>query len=284
MKAVSYLLTALKNTFRYYLTGLYHRSDEHHIFLLGGGVAFSLFFCILPFILIIISLLGHVLEVSAVKTQIFTMVEQMIPYSRYAEFAKKIINTRIQEVAAHKNRAGYLGLVGLLFTASGLFRSLRTVLNLVFKIDDRTSLVKSRLKEFAMVFVVTLLALTLTILLPVLELAKEFLDKLRFQPINDLLFSLSSLVVTFGIFFVLYNYISHKQVTKKVAAVSALSTTILWEMASKLFGYYLRHFASFGKIYGAYVFVIVIALWIYYSAVIFIIGAEIGQLYRERHS
>ena len=43
-----------------------------------------------------------------------------------------------------------------------------------------------------------------------------------------------------------------------------------------------EHVATFKKIYGAYVAAIVVVFWIYYTAIVFIIGAEIGQLYRER--
>ena len=69
---------------------------------------------------------------------------------------------------------------------------------------------------------------------------------------------------------------------KKVVFISAFWAALLWELAKKLFGFYIFHFASLNKIYGAYVFVIIAAFWIYYSSIIFIIGAEIGQLFRER--
>jgi uncharacterized BrkB/YihY/UPF0761 family membrane protein len=49
-----------------------------------------------------------------------------------------------------------------------------------------------------------------------------------------------------------------------------------------VFGFYITHFASIERIYGAYVLVVLLAVWIYYSSIIFILGAEIGQLYRER--
>jgi membrane protein len=64
--------------------------------------------------------------------------------------------------------------------------------------------------------------------------------------------------------------------------VSAFWAALLWEAAKQLFGYYLYHFSSFGKIYGTYALVVVVAFWIYFSSVVFIVGAEIGKLFQER--
>ncbi len=64
--------------------------------------------------------------------------------------------------------------------------------------------------------------------------------------------------------------------------VSALMATIFWEIARQIFGYYLAHAAALDRVYGAYLFLVAVVLWIYYSSLMFILGAEIGQLYRER--
>jgi len=129
------------NFFSHYIVGLFHKIDEHHIFLLGGGLAFSLFVCIVPFILIIFSVLGNILEVSSVKDQIISLIDRIIPYTGYASFVKTIISSRMEEVIAHKNLAGYLGVLGLLFAASGLFSSMRTVLNKLYKVSLKESVV-----------------------------------------------------------------------------------------------------------------------------------------------
>ena len=54
-----------------------------------------------------------------------------------------------------------------------------------------------------------------------------------------------------------------------------------WETAKQGFGFYLHHFATFGRIYGTYALV-GCRVWIYYSSIIFIIGTEIGRLYTEQ--
>ena len=64
--------------------------------------------------------------------------------------------------------------------------------------------------------------------------------------------------------------------------VGALWSSLLWVGMKVLFGYYLANFQTWGKIYGTYALLIVIAFWIYYTAAVFIIGAEIAKLFDER--
>jgi membrane protein len=95
-------------------------------------------------------------------------------------------------------------------------------------------------------------------------------------------FTLISFSLIYIVFTILYITVPLKKLKRKAIAVSALWAAILWEAAKQLFGYYLYHSSSFGKIYGTYALVVVVAFWIYYSSVVFIVGAEIGQLFQER--
>ena len=54
------------------------------------------------------------------------------------------------------------------------------------------------------------------------------------------------------------------------------------EIARWVFGYYVSNFLSTNKIYGAFILFAVILFWLFYASCLFIVGAEIGQLYRER--
>ncbi len=117
-----------KDFFKHYFIGLYDRLDRHHIFLLSGGLAFSLFVCIIPLTLIIFWILGKFLDSAEMEVQIVTLIQTVIPYERYAEFVKEIIFARVHEVIEYRNIAGYIGIIGLFFAASSFASSLRTVL------------------------------------------------------------------------------------------------------------------------------------------------------------
>ena len=91
-----------------------------------------------------------------------------------------------------------------------------------------------------------------------------------------------SLVVVFLMFGAVYTLVPAKRQPIRIVLVSAAVAALFWEIAKELFGWYLTNLASFTRVYGAYTFLIVIGFWVYYSAVLFAAGAEIGQLHRER--
>jgi membrane protein len=273
---------------KHYFVGLYNRIDDHHVFLLGGGLAFSLFVCIIPFILIIFSLLGTILDSNYMQSQINYFIDTIIPYYTYAEFVKKIIFSRINEVIEYKTIAGIIGVFGLLFAASGLFSSMRTILNQVFGVSTDVNFIMAKLRDFAMVLMVILIFFFSTILMPILDVLRQAATQWKVLSFftagifEYFLFSALSFLLIFVVFLVLYMTVPLRKLTRKTTFVSAFWAALLWEGAKQVFGYYIYNFSSFGRIYGAYALVVVVAFWIYYSSVVFIIGAEIGRLFHER--
>lgn len=274
--------------FKHYFGGLYQRVDSHHIFLYSGGLAFSLFICIIPLVLIIFAILGSILDSVSVENQINTFISTIIPYRQYAEYARKVIFTRIQEVVEYKTLAGIVGGFGLFFAASGLFSSMRTILNHIFVVKEDKHVVIGKLRDFGMVFLVLLFILLSIIVLPTLDILKNItyrfavFNYFQFSSLEHFFFSLLSIAMIFGMFYVLYSFVPYAKLGRKIPAVSAFWATLLWETAKRVFGYYITNVASLDKIYGTYALIVVVAFWIYYSSIVFIIGAEIGQLYRER--
>jgi membrane protein len=81
----------------------------------------------------------------------------------------------------------------------------------------------------------------------------------------------------------MYWLIPHGKLKWSVIFVSALSASLLWEVAKQLFGLYISNIVTLNRIYGTYALFVIVGFWIYYTSIVFILGAEIGQLYRERH-
>jgi membrane protein len=277
-----------RNFIKHYAGGLYKRIDDHHVLLLAGGLAFSLFVCVIPFVLILFAVLGNLLDSTDMQVQINTLIDTIIPYGQYSEFVKKIIFTRINEVIEYKTVAGIIGGFGLLFAASGLFSSMRTILNKVFGAETDVSVIMGKLRDFALVLMVLLIFFVTTITMPVFNVLLQsadnwkYLEFLRTGIIERILISFLSLFLIFIVFMILYLAVPLKKLGKKATLISALWAAILWETAKQLFGFYLYNYAAWGKIYGAYALIVVVAFWIYYSSVVFIIGAEIGRLYYEK--
>ncbi len=273
---------------KHYFGGLYVRMDQHHLFLFSGGLAFSLFTCIIPLILIVFWILGNFLSSEEMELQIITFINTVIPYSEYADFVKQIIFSRVEEVIEFKNVAGVLGFVGLFFAASGFFSSMRTVLNKINGVDIEINIFIGKLRDFLVILFAILLFFASILALPLLELFKSIANStpyLQFfnHPIFQQLFTiLVSIFIMLVLMYLFYSFIPTSKIKHRSALVGALWASLFWVGMKVLFGYYLSHFQTWGRIYGAYALVIVIAFWIYYTAAVFIIGAEIAKLFDER--
>jgi len=275
---------------KHYFGGLYDRTDRHHWFLLSGGLAFSLFVCIIPMVLIIFWLLGKFLNSVEVEMQINTLIDTVIPYRTYAQFVKDVIFERVQEVVEYRNIAGWVGIIGLFFAASGFASSLRTILNKVNGTDIDINIFLGKLRDFLVIIIIVLVFLVLILTLPMLDFLISFAQSTPYlqvfnQPIFHRVFTASfSFFVMFLIFAVLYKFMPTKKIRKRSVVLGAIWASIFWVGAKILFGIYLSNFTTFSRIYGAYALGIVVAFWIYYTAAVFILGAEIGKLFDERVS
>ncbi|GBD90407.1 hypothetical protein BMS3Abin04_01124 [bacterium BMS3Abin04] len=272
----------------YYVKGLFHRMNEHHIFLSGGGIAFSLLLSIFPIILLVFSILGNVINPATIQTQISQLIDTIIPYPQYAAYAKKVIMSRLPGVIEYKTLAGYTGALGLFFTSTWLFSSMTTILNKVYKVEDTKGIWVGLLRDVGMVILVIFLILLSTFIFPTLNviigLAKDVpvLRSLKISSLFSSLISITSVIIIFTLFSLFYALIPHTRLGRKVVFISAIWTTFLWEVARKLFGLYVTNFLSSNHVYGAFLLIVVVLFWLFYTSIIFILGAEIGQLYRER--
>jgi membrane protein len=83
-------------------------------------------------------------------------------------------------------------------------------------------------------------------------------------------------------FYLIFKLVPQGYVSQKVALISSITAAILYEALKFLFLVYLISFADYQKVYGAYAAIVAVVFWLYYSSLTFVIGAEAGQLYKEK--
>ncbi|MCE1187775.1 MAG: YihY/virulence factor BrkB family protein [Ignavibacteria bacterium] len=290
-QSIQWRLQFIWDNILYYYKGIYVSLDEHHIFIFAAGLAFSLFICIIPFVLILFWILGNFLDSSSVSMQIDSLIYTVIPYEEYADFVRELIFNRINELVKYKDVVGIIGLGGLLFAASGFSGSIRTVLNKIFGAKEDVNIILGKLRDFALIFVTMVVLVITSVLLPLLDLLKnasdvfmelKFLQHPFFQKLATKVFSMSiSFLLITIVFSVLYRFVPIVKIRKRSVLIGALWAAGMWEGMKQLFGYYLSNFSTYGQIYGTYAFLVAVAFWIYYSSAVFIFGAEIGKLYND---
>ncbi len=273
---------------KYYLKGLFQRFEDHHLFLSGAGIAFSLLLSFIPFILVVFSLFNSFIRQDIIELFVNRWVDLIIPYSEYSEFVKKALMSRLPDVMAYKAWAGWFGIIGFIFSASTLFSGMRTILNKIFGVVHGRSAIFGLLRDMSMVVILLFFVLLSTFALPLYDIIAESAGSLRFLQysqiggITDQLLKLVSLSIVFTMFFLVYSIIPYQKLGRKVPAVSALWATLFWEISRNVFAYYAKNFISTNKLYGAFGLIVVILFWVYFISIIFLAAAEIGQLYREK--
>ena len=89
--------------------------------------------------------------------------------------------------------------------------------------------------------------------------------------------------LTYCMFFVIYKIIPNKEVHFRSALQAALFTGLLWELAKHLFTWYVVHLAEYSIFYGSLSTLVIFILWVYYSSMILVLGAELAYfLERDR--
>jgi len=87
-----------------------------------------------------------------------------------------------------------------------------------------------------------------------------------------------------AMFFALYKYLPVRRVRTKTAWVAAAFTTVMFEAAKFVFTLYVRSFNP-GSLYsGSVAAIVVVVIWVYYAALVFILGGEVGQVYELRRT
>jgi membrane protein len=269
-----------------YIRGLWNRADEHNILFMAEALSFSTLICVIPLVLIGFAVGGMILETSDFIFQINVVV----PYPDNARWVKEFIATQVGEFSVYKNLAGAIGFVGIFFASSALFSTIRSIFKTVYKSEKARSVIVGKLFDFLMIFLLMVLFLTAATLLPVLEVLRHIaatsglLKGVLLEGVTKFVMDASTVAGVVLVLFIVHRVVPVSRPSKGAAIAAAISTTVLWFLAEQLFGMYITQVATLKRIYGAYVVAVVVVFWIYYTSVVFIVGAEIGQIYQERNS
>ena len=273
----------------YYLRSTGKKALEDDILFLASGIAFNSILTVIPILLLSASALGALLESSAeAVTQLNSLLGTMFPAQPYATNIRDSILKVVSDIIAYRTSLGLFGAGVLVFTASSLFDAVRTVLHRVYRLERTRGFLISFVHDIGFVLIVFVLFVSLNLFTWVVSLAEHLalenpqLAGLGLERVTRYIPTGVSLVVAAMVFYVVYRYIPDKRPPKTAGVISTLTTSVLWVVSGKLFAFYLGHFSAIGRIYGPYAFLLVLLLWVYYSSLVFVIGAMVGQVYWER--
>lgn len=243
----------------------------------GAALAYYTVFSLGPFLVILIALSGWIFGKEAIEGEIVGEIQNLIGREGAQAVQTLVAGAMISDKSGI---AALIGVVVLLIGASGVFGQLEESLNSIWKVPPPPDAgwwfyIKSRFVSFAMVLslgflfivslsvstAVTALATSATSYLPGPDLPIVWIDYL-----------LSFALISF-IFATLFKWIPNTHVNFWSALKGGAVTTVLFFIGKILMGIYLGN-SDLASTYGVAASIMILLLWVYYSAQIFLLGAE----------
>jgi membrane protein len=249
----------------------------------GAALAFYSLFSLAPLLVIAIAVAGLAFGREAVQTHVVAQFADLLG----AEAARQV--EVVLENAAqphHGTVATVVGAITLFVGATAVFTQLKLALNTIWNVQAPSgmrSYFMDQLLSFAMVQCIAFLLLISLLVNAALAAVSKVLE--RYVPDTATLlllagFVVSMLVVTV-LFAAIFKILPDAHIAWGDVWVGALATSLLFTLGKFLIGLYLGR-SSFASIYGAAGSLVALLLWIYYSAQVFLLGAEFTQVYARR--
>lgn len=252
---------------------------------LGAAMAFYSVLSIAPLLVITIAIASFVYDEADAKHQIASQMQELMG-PEGAEAVTSLIEN------AQKPRTGtiaaLLGLATLLFGASGVFGQLQDAMNTIWEVEPKPlgfwGYLRARFLSFTMVLGTGFLLLASLVLSAWLSsmsdlLAAQLGGLATLTHIANVVISFAVITVLFALIF---RVLPDTNVAWRDVWVGAIVTALLFTIGKYLIGLYLGT-SSVGSAYGAAGSLVVLVVWIYYSAQILFFGAELTQVYARRY-
>jgi membrane protein len=207
---------------------------------------------------------------------------------------------RVQELSQNIANLGWFGLAGSFIAASFLFSNLIYSINFIFRADYKKSFFYNRLMEYLIMFVIGIIMLISLSITAIWTALNRTLQESPFvaNNINPEIVALINnffvqyllpFMLTFLVFFSLYKFIPEIKVYTKPAVIAAAIASLLIEIFKRIFAFYVAHFSAIGIVLdrlmkGALTSIIFFLLWLSFSMIILLWGAELAAVLNERIS
>ncbi|HRP02714.1 MAG TPA: YihY/virulence factor BrkB family protein [Candidatus Kapabacteria bacterium] len=257
--------------------------DSHHTFMLASGIAFTILIYVIPMLLVAIFILSKYVDINQINVVLNEIFLNFLPPTKSNETLLQAILSEVQNITEHSTFFGVIGIVGLLWISSTLINSIRVGLNTAFELKDKRIFILYRLKDILLTVLFSLLILIYSYGLPIVSFVIDIfggaLPYFIQEYYSETVMFFVSVITSFVIFYLIFRFVPNQRVDRKIRVIATAISVIGIEVSRHIFAYYLTTFATYGKFYGTYAIIISLAVWIYYSALIILLSAEISMYF-----
>lgn len=282
MKNISDLLDIFKRT--------YEDWKEDRASRLAASLAYYTIFSLAPLLVIAIAVAGFIWEQEAVEAQVMSQIQGLVG-AEGAIFVADLI-----ESAGNTPEgilATIIGIITLLFGALGVFNELHNSLNIIWEVQEEKAesfwqavkkAIVDRFLSFTMVLGIGFLLLVSLVISAGLSATQELVGNAF--PVPEFLLQLLNLIISIGVitvlFAMIYKYLPDAEVPWRYVWLGAFVTSILFSLGKMLIGLYLGN-SAVASSFGAAGSLVLLLVWVYYSAQILFFGAEFTQVYANKY-
>ncbi len=264
--------------------------SKHKAPRLGASLACYTLLSLAPLLLVVVAVVGLVFGHTAAERGIVEQIRTLVGNDGAKAAAALLEGSRN---TTHGIVATAVGLITLLFGASGVMIELRDALNTIWEVPTREvaglknkilAFAKERLLSFAIVLSIGFL---LVVSLAVSTwIAAAGAISACFLPAYEAIFHVLNLLVSFCIitflFAAIYKVMPDVHLEWHDVVLGGAMTSLLFTVGKFLLGIYLGK-ASIASSYGAFASIVVLVVWVYYSGQIFFFGAEFTKTFANKH-
>jgi len=256
---------------------------------LGASLAFYTLLSLAPLLIVVVAVAAIVFGQKAAQGQLIWEIQDLVG-TEGARAIQGLIQSAYKPTTG--TAATVFGLLMLVFGASAVVVDLRDALNTIWHVPAAATgstlhsflrLVRERFYLFGLILGVGfLLLVSLALNAAIAALGSLFRSLLPTSEavLHVAVFVISFLVITF-LFAAIYKFLPDVQLKWSDVTVGACFTALLFTIGKQLIGLYLGK-ASFGSTYGAAGSLVIVLVWVYYSAQLFFFGAEFTKTYTEK--
>lgn len=280
-------------TARDYLKRVWDHASENNVLFLAGGIAFNILLAAVPFFLLLVTGLTYLLPaVTRLDPTVATteFVETLLPPTGVS--GQWVHDVLLDIVAARGTVTIYSGVL-FVWLSTRLFGSLRSALADVFDIESERGIIQGKIFDIKITVVATVLFVASTLVNTYIALAttrglaalqqaglrKDVMSGLEYFIGRVLVFAFIALM-----FFALYKFLPIRKVRTSTAWIAALFSALLLEVAKVAFRWVLAGMDPQSIYTGTLAALVIVVVWTYYAALIFLVGGEVGQVYELRRT
>jgi membrane protein len=255
---------------------------EDHVMAFAGNLTYKALFAIFPFLTFLLSLLG-LFNADELVNAMINRLSGVMPQS-----ATRFIETQLLSITQSQAESAFtlgaiVSILLALWGVSGAFRSVMEAMNVMYEVEeDRRFWKKYGISIFISLAVIVLMLTALGLVVLGSAVGGGLADVVGLGSVFQTVWSIVqwpilACIVLFAFAVIYYFAPAARQRWRWISPGSILAFAF-WLVFSLLFSFYVSNFSSYNETYGSLAGVAILMLYIYYSAVIMLIGAEMNQV------